>query len=44
MAVTAANGLKEVNLFKENDAAARIEQLDYLLAVLVKRQILTQVV
>ncbi|KRL04655.1 DUF1831 domain-containing protein [Liquorilactobacillus oeni] len=40
MAVTSANGLKEVNLFKENDAKKRAEQLDYLLDVLIKRQIL----
>ncbi|KRL84136.1 DUF1831 domain-containing protein [Ligilactobacillus apodemi] len=43
MVTTTANGLKEVNIFKGKDAAANQEQLEYILADLLARNIIEKV-
>ena len=40
MVTTTANGLKEVNIFKVKDTATNQEQLEYILADLVARNVI----
>ena len=40
MVTTTANGLKEVNIFKGKDTATNQEQLEYILADLVARNVI----
>ena len=40
MVTTTVNGLKEVNIFKGKDTATNQEQLEYILADLVARNVI----
>ncbi|WP_311407118.1 DUF1831 domain-containing protein [Liquorilactobacillus uvarum] len=43
MLATSANGLSEVNIYKSADADIHIEQLNYILEELEKRQVLEKI-
>lgn len=40
MATTTANGMREVNIFTSNGSATHVEQLNYILDELLKRQVI----
>ena len=42
MVTTTANGIKEVNVFKGNDAETHIEQLNYILKDLMDHNIIVE--